>query len=214
MPRVNQIVGRLIQVAAIASIPSCYGLIPQFIDISPPTFYIGPNAPAEYKSLINKFERVRSMSQFPGIADHTGLGALKAIIKENAVREIEGRPKLPLPKESKLTGGADYCFVRDTFHGGERSASCYAVADGKIEVRLFDEYSCSNFPKEGCGVRATVDQRFTNDYQEAGDISQELFLDSVREKYALVLIAIAFTSPIWPLLGGWITKQKTNTASE
>ena len=52
------------------------------------------------------------------------------------------------------------------------------------------------------------------DYQEAGDISQELFLDSVREKYALVLIAIAFTSPIWLLLGGWIAKQKTNTTSE
>ena len=213
MPRVNQIVGRLIQVAAIASIPGCMSLVPQFIDISAPTFYIGQNAPVGYKSLIKKFERVRAMSQFPGIADHTELGALKAIIKENAFREIKGLPKLPLPKESKLTGGADYCFVRDTFHGGERSVSCYAVAEGKIEVRLFDEYSCSNFPKEGCGVGATADQRFTNDYQEAGDISQELFLDTVREKSALVLIAIAFTSPIWLLLGRWIAKQKANTTS-
>ena len=59
MERIKQIVGHLIQVAATASIPSCMSLVPQFIVISPPIFYIGPNAPAEYKSLINKFERVR-----------------------------------------------------------------------------------------------------------------------------------------------------------
>ena len=213
MPRVNQIVGRLIQVAAIASIPGCMSLVPQFIDISAPTFYIGQNAPEEYKLLIKKFERVRAMSQFPGIADHTVPGALKAIIKENAFREIKGLPMLPLPKESKLTGGADYCFVRDTFRGGERSVSCYAVAEGKIEVRLFDEYSCRKFPKTGCGVGATTDQRFTNDYQEAGDISQQLFVESIRDKSVLALMVIAFTSPVWLFLGGWIATQKTNKIS-
>ncbi len=205
MPRVNQIVGRLIQVAAIASIPSCTILVPQFIDVTEPTFYIGPNAPVEYKSLINKFERARAMSQLIGIADHTGPSVLKAIIKENAVREINGLAKLPLPKESKLTSGADYCFVRDTFRGGERSVSCYALTEGKIEVRLFDEYGCRHY--KSCGVGATTDQRFTNDYQEAGDISQELFMDSVRDKSALVLMAIAFTFPVWLFLGGWIAKQ-------
>ena len=209
MPRVNQIVGCFIQVAAIASIPSCMSLVPQFIDISAPTFYIGPNAPAEYKSLINKFERVRSMSQFPGIADHTGLGALKAIIKENAVREIEGRPKLPLPKESKLTGGADYCFVRDTFRGGERSVSCYAVAEGKIEVRLFDEYSCRKFPKTGCGVGATTDQRFTSDYQEG--YQSTVICGKYQRKICPRADSDSFYISYLALVRGWITKQNKHS---
>ena len=212
MPRVNQIVGRLIQVAAIASIPSCMSLIPQFIDISAPTFYIGQNAPVEYKSLINKFERARAMSQFPGIADHTGPRALKAIIQENAVREIDGLARLPLPKKSKLTSGADYCLVRDTFRGGERSVSCYAVTEAKIEVRLFDEYRCRHYPEEGCDVVSTTDQRFTNDYQEAGDIGHELFADSVRDKSVLVSMVLAFTSPVWLFLGGSIAKRKSKDA--
>ena len=78
---------------------------------------------------------------------------------------------------------------------------------GKIEVRIFDEYSCSNFPKEGCGVGATADQRFTNDYLMRAILAKS-YLWTVSEKSALVLIAIAFTSPIWLLLGGWIAKQK------
>ena len=208
MPRINQIVGRLIQVAAIASIPSCFGLVSE-MDPSQAQFYIGEDAPKEYKALISKSDRVYEMSRFPGLADHTGPEDLRNIIIENAVREKKGLSKLPMPKESKLTGGADYCRVQDSFHGGERRVDCYAVIKNKIEKRWFAEYLCkAPGSMSDCDVRISGDQRFVVDYQQATDISQEISADSEREIFTLVAMVMSFTSPLWLFLGGWIAKNK------
>ena len=209
MPRVKQIVGRLIQVAAIASIPSCFGLFGSY-DLSLPIFYIGENAPTEYKELIGKSERVRPIQKLRSIADHTGQDALKAIIKQNAVREIKGLAKLPQPPESSLTGGADYCISREPFVGTESYVSCYAVNGDKIENRVYDDFGCAKYSESSspCKIEISVNDGLSTDYQQASDISQELFADSVREKSSLVAMVIAFTFPAWLFLGGWIAKQE------
>ncbi|MDO6352113.1 hypothetical protein Q3Y53_06095 [Synechococcus sp. YX-04-1] len=207
MPRVNQIVGRLMQVAAIASIPSCYGLV-GVMDISPTQFYISKDAPNEYKALIGTNGRVRPMSDFPSLGGHIGPQEVKQRAKLNAVREASGKAKLPLPKNSRLTSDADYCRVSDSFNGGERRVSCYAGIGDKVEKREFHEYVCKVSPSS-CGIIVSDDQRFTASYQQASDISQELFADSVTEYSAFMAMLIAFTSPIWLFLGGWIAKQET-----
>ena len=206
MPRVNQVVGRLIQVAAIASIPSCYGLV-GVMDITPTLFYISKDAPNEYKALIGTNGRVRPMSDFPSLGGHIGPQEVKQRAKLNAAREASGKAKLPLPKNSRLTSGAHYCRVSDSFNGGERHVSCYAGIGDKVEKREFHEYVCEVSPSS-CSIRVSDDQRFTASYQQASDISQELFADSVTEYSAFMAMLIAFTFPVWLFLGGWIAEQK------
>jgi len=213
MPRLNQLVGRGIQIAAIASIPSCIKLMGE-MDISPSIFYIGKNAPAEYKDLIGKSERVRAIHKLQSIADHLGPDALNAKIKENAVREIKGLAKSPPPAESRLTGDADYCISRSPFVGTERHLSCYAVIGDKIESRVYNDYGCAKHSESSssCKIKISVNDRFASNYQQASDISQELLADSVREKSTLVAMVMAFTSPFWLFLGGWIAKHKSKDA--
>ena len=206
MPRVNQIAGRLIQVAAIASIPSCFWLFGG-MDISPTQFYISKDAPDDYKALIGTNGRVRPMSDFPSLGGHIGPQEVKQRAKLNAAREASGKAKLPLLKNSRLIRDADYCRVSDSFNGGERNATCYAGIGGKVEKRWFNEYVCEVSPSS-CGIKVSDDQRVAASYQRANDISQELLFDSAREKSALAAMVIAFTFPVWLFLGGWIAKQK------
>ena len=207
MPRINQIVGRLIQVAAIASVPTCCGLIGSY-NLSLPYYYIGENAPEEYKELIGKSERVQAIQKLRSIADHTGPDALKAIIKENAVREIKGLAKLPLPPESRLTGGADYCKLHPLFVGSEIFVSCYASIGDKIENRIYSDFGCAKYSENSCKIKVSTDEKIAADYQQASNIDQELYKDSVHEESIIVSIVIAFTSPLWLFVGGWISKNK------
>jgi len=188
MPRINQIVGCLIQVAAVASMPSCVALV-SVMDIYPTIFYVGEDASKEYKALIGKSESVYEMSRFPNLADHTG-------------------PETSL--KSKLTGGADYCRFSVSF-GGERYVNCYAVTKNKIEHRSFNDYSCEiSRSSSNCDVSISIssDHRDVGGYQQAADISQELSAGIVRVIFTFVSMVIAFTFPLWLFLGGWIAKNK------